>query len=95
MPGKVGRPKGSMDRAWKGRLWAKEMWEMQDCNQIVGRILKGSETIPKVRLLIQLLEYMYGKPVQPVEPTSDSGEVFSLGDGPKPNPTGNAEKYIQ
>jgi len=62
----AGRPAGSVDRAEAARQWAASVWKSQDWDAVLDEIRKSSDMAAKSRVAMKLLEYMHGKPVQPV-----------------------------
>lgn len=68
---KVGRPKGSKDRAQRVREWAAGVWVKYQCDEKIGAILDGEDIRAQTSILIKLLEYQHGKPIQPISGEND------------------------
>lgn len=62
----AGRPKGSEDRAEAARQWASKIWAEQDWDEVLREVRESNDLAAKTRVMTKLLEYMHGKPVQPV-----------------------------
>jgi len=81
----AGRPNGSKDRADSARQWAAGLWKKHDCDKIVGKILAGKDNREKTPILIKLMEYQYGKPIQPIStPAEQPIEVRIVSSVPRP-----------
>ena len=81
----AGRPKGSKDRADSARQWAADLWKKHNCNKIVGDILRSKDSREKTPILIKLMEYQYGKPIQPISTPADQPiEIRIITSVPRP-----------
>lgn len=71
----AGRQKGSIDRAGAARKWATRLWKSQDWDGALQEIRDSDDLGAKSRVVVTLLNYMYGKPVQPVGGPGGEGPV--------------------
>ena len=73
----AGRPKGSKGRSDAARDWANGLWKDGNCDEQLKKVLASRSPMmldTKIKIMLRLLEYRYGKPIQPV--------AGSTGDGP-------------
>ncbi len=78
----AGRPPEAKDRAAEARVWAKRFWEANECDKELAAIVKGGDLAAKARVLTKLMEYIHGKPEQPVSGQLDAN-VTIVNDIPK------------
>ena len=69
----AGRPRGSRNKRLELQEFLDAVFENRDPVEMTRKLL-GSKK-PNEKLLIRLLEYRYGKPVQPLAPVEDSPPI--------------------
>lgn len=85
----AGRPKGSKGRSDAARDWAAKLWKQGECDEALKKILSSKSPHmldTKVKIIMRLAEYMYGKPIQPVSGSDGEGplEVVIRSNIPRP-----------